>query len=645
MGFHGAQHGGLMALPSGQLEWLETNALGSFCLCSLDRKLRRKYHALLTVRDPGHGDAWNLLGEVLERVEVAGRSTLLADPFGAEPAASQLLSFQAYPHATHRYRALGLEIEREVRLAEHDQVEIRYRLRNVEMAQAGGRVPVRFSLAPLLRCRPIHELTQANPFLDGTCEKLGAELRMLPYAGMPEISFRLLGARGVFSEHGSWHHIEEYEWERARGYSASESLFSPGEWTFELSEDTDLTLLVGLERSAPPRAAPSASEPVPHGFAAKLARAAGQFSMRTKTGVSAVVAGYPWFGAWSRDTLISLPGIYLASGNFAEAEAVLDGLVSARVGGLIPNIPALAGTPVNTSSVDASLLFARTVQWFSEHVGAGHVERFMPVVCELLESLADGGDPRMRLDAGIGVYTQPGRHALTWMDALIDGVPVTPRAGYAVDIDALAYNAAHFACSWADQHKPLFARSFRTRLRSAEADFAQRYWDDARGYLADCHNGRHADPSLRPNQLWALGLPYRPVSGAVARASLAAVTRELLVPAGLRTLSPHDYAYRGSYQGVQVDRDLAYHQGTAWPWLIGIYADAVLAQLGRGALEPQLTPVFDHLAQHLDGEGCIGQISEVFSGDAPHAAGGAPAQAWSVAEPLRALRMLQEQQR
>jgi predicted glycogen debranching enzyme len=632
-----------MALPDGQLEWLETNALGSFSLCSVDRKLRRKYHALLTVRDPGHGDAWNVLADVRERIELAERSALLVDPLTGHGDDSELLGFRAYPHAAHSYRALGVEIEREVRLGVHDQVELRYTFRNV-------REKLRLSLSPLLRCRPLHELTHENPFLDGACVKLGDEVRMLPYAGMPALAFRVFGATFSLEEQGSWL-AAFYDWEGARGYPARESLFAPGCFLIELDADASLTFVVGLHRVEAPDA--TAGGPDNPNFAGKLTTAAEQYYMRSaapaaaaasQTAVQAVVAGFPWFGAWSRDALIALPGMYLASGDFERAEAVLEGLAAARVGGLIPNIPALGGTPVNTSSVDASLLFARTVQWFAQHVGEAHVARFMPVVCESLESLADAEDPRMRFDRGVGVFTEPGAYALTWMDALIDGVPVTPRSGYAVDIDALAYNAVHFACDWADAHRRSFARAFRARLRTAEADFVVRYWDDARGYLADAHDGRRADSSLRPNQLWALGLPFRPVDGAIARAALEAVRRALLVPAGLRTLAPHDPAYRGLYRGSQAERDGAYHQGSAWPWLVGIYADAVLRQLGRGALEEQLGPLLSRMVRHLDFEGCIGHISEVFDGDAPHAPGGAPAQAWSVAEVYRAFRLLHEPQ-
>jgi glycogen debranching enzyme len=677
-----------MALPDGQLEWLETNALGSFGLCCVDRKLRRKYHALLTVRDPGRGDAWNLLAEVRERIEAAGHSVLLADPLAAEADAGALVDFRAYPHACHQYRpalaggAAGARepvIERQVRLGARDQVELHYSFRNVQRK-------LRVSLEPLLRCRPLHELTHENPFLDGACVKLGDEVRMLPYAGMPALAFRVFGADARLEEHGSWLEVF-YEWEAARGYAASESLFAPGRWLIDLEADASFTFVVGMHRVETPvsaralegtlrpeldaravseLAARAGDNP---SFAAKLASAAERFAMvcsrvepRASTTstrveprasmhaatpggaavVQAVVAGFPWFGVWSRDALIALPGLYLASGDFAHAEGVLEALAGARVGGLIPNIPALGSTPADTASADASLLFVRAVQWFAQHLGASHVERFMPVVCELLESLADGGDPRMRFDHGVGVQLAPGRHALTWMDAQIDGVPVTPRNGYAVDIDALAYNAAHFACAWADTQRPRFARAFRTRLRSAEAEFAARYWDDARGYLADGHDGLRPDPSLRPNQLWALGLPFRPVAGAVARAALEAVQRTLLVPVGLRTLAPHDPAYRGRYAGSQAERDRAYHQGSAWPWLTGIYADAVLQELGRAALEEQLGPLLSRMVRHIDDEGCIGQISELFDGDPPHAPGGAPAQAWSVAEVYRAFRMLHQ---
>jgi glycogen debranching enzyme len=623
-------------------EWLESGADGSFALGCVDRKLRRKYHALLTVREPGHGDAWNVLAEVRERISQGEFSALLSDPREGHAADAELISFTPFPHAAHHYRVSGLPpsvtVTRRVRLGAHGQVELRYSVRGVV-------APLELSLAPLLRCRTLHDLTFENPFLDGSLMQVESdaalEVCMRPYPGMPALAFRLdlpPGARARLVRQGAWWTDLHYAWEAERGYPAHEHAFEPGEFVVTLQADAELTLHVGV---APLQLEPAPHVRAPQGLEQQLARASEQFFMRTRAGTSTLIAGFPWFGAWGRDTLLALPGYYLASGDFERTEAVLEGLLEARVSGLVPNIPALGDQPANTSSIDASLLFARTVQWLGEQAGADRVERFMPAVCELLTAIADAHDPRMRFDQRLGVWMERGPWALTWMDALIDGQPVTPRAGYAIEIDALAYNAAHFALAWAERANGAFARAFRHRVRGAEADFLRRYWDDSRGYLADGHDGTRPDAALRPNQLFALGLPYRPVPGALGRAALNTITRELLTPAGLRTLAPSHPDYRGRYSGTQDDRDRAYHQGTVWPWLLGIYTDALRAHHDPSTCAAQLAPVLTFFREHLPHAACLGQVSEVFSGDAPHAPGGAPAQAWSVAELYRVLRSLE----
>lgn len=626
-----------MALPDGQLEWLETNALGSFALGCVDRKLRRKYHALLTVRDPEHGEPWNLLADVREHIdsEAEAPPALLVDPLSGSGEGAELCGFSAYPHAVHQYRVGAIEVERCVRLGASDQVELSYRVRNV-------RAPVRLRLEPLLRCRPWHALTQENPFLDGTCVQLGGEVRMLPYAGMPAVAMRLLGASARFEAHGRWLPVELYAWEAERGYPAQEALFCPGHFVVELDADTTFTLIVGLHRTDSRVAGFAAPQDL--NFAAKLERAASQFWVCDRRGQHGVIAGFPWFEAETRAALIALPGLFLASGDFERCHSVLSACATARRDGLVPDRVLGRAEPsaLGKGSPEASLIFARTVQWFAGHLGPERVASFMPVVCDLLEALADGENPRAQLDRGVGLFLQAGAEPATWMDACVDGACVTPRFGYAVDLDALAYNAAHFACAWADARRPAFARAFRARLRHAEGDFVARYWDDVRGYLADGHDGHAPNPSLRPNQLWALGLPYRPVSHAMARSALQAVTQALLVPVGIRTLSPRGDGYVGRYAGAPHERDRAYHQGSAWPWLLGLYADAVSVTFGGNALEANLGPVFSHLVRHVDNEGCIGQISELFDGDPPHRAGGAPAQAFSVAEVYRAFRLLHE---
>jgi predicted glycogen debranching enzyme len=648
------------ALGNTELEWLETNPLGSFSFACVDRKLRRKYHTLLTVRDPGRGDPWNLLAETRETLSLAGETITLVDPL-SDAHEDTLCAFSASPHATHRYRAGGIEIERSVRLGARDQVEIRYRL-----IEAPASTPLTLTIEPLLLCRPLHALTQENPFLDGTCVKLGDEVRMLPYAGMPAIALRVYGAQATFEEHGAWSRVGAYSWEAARGYPASESLFSPGRFTVSLEPAAELTFVVGLHRVEAPASfcssadtqastAREQAEAAPETSAPPLARAAAQFFAESTQHEHGIIAGYPWSSVQSRDALLALPGVYLATGSWESAEQVLSSLVKARVHGLIANTPALFGSRAearastggarsDTPSVLASLLFAYTVQWFKSVLGEPRVAGFMPIVCELLESLAEGNDPRARFERGVGVYTEPGPHSLTWMDASVDGRAVTPRAGYAVELDALAYNAVHFACAWADDKRPGFARAFRNRLRNAEGEFVRRYWDDARGYLADGHDGEQPDPRLRPNQLWALALPYRPISNAMAHAALHAVTRDLWTPLGLRTLSPHDPDYRGRYAGDHAARERATHQGSVWPALTGLYADATLATLGEPALATHVSPILQRIATHMTGEGCIGQVSELFDGDAPHRAGGAPACAVSVAELYRTQYLLAEVQ-
>lgn len=620
------------AHDAAEREWLETNRHASFALGCVDRRLRRKYHALLTLREPGRGDPWNVIADVRETVQANDQTWMLADPLGRTEQEAELVDFQHVAHVTHRYRAGTISIERRTRLASrHDQVELRYRF-------SGVTEPTKFRIEPLLRARPLHELTFENAVLNGALTRDNGGFVMDPYPGMPRICMTMLGADATVYVRGSWHRRVSYAWEAERGYDHLEDLFSPGTFEIELNRDAEVTFVVGRKRTHAPEH--DEHETVPANFGAALGRATRQFVMKSSGGHSFIIAGYPWFGPWGRDTLIALPGMHLALGDVELTRAMLVDMLHARVNGLIPNIPAISGFAANTSSVDATLLFVRTVQWLAQHEGPDCVASFMPEVCSLLDALAEARDPRMRLDDGMGVWTEPGPYAMTWMDAMVDGAPVTPRHGYAVDIDALAYNAAHFALEWAVAHRGAAVAGLKARLKNAEARFQSRYWDDKRGYLADAHNGHHADGSLRPNQLWAIGLPHSPLSDAQRASALEHVTRKLLVPAGLRTLAPGHHGYRGRYAGSQTERDRAYHQGTVWPWLLGIYADAVIKTHGREALEGALGPCLSFMAQHLTGAGCIGQISEVFDGDAPHAPAGAPAQAWSVTEVYRVWRLL-----
>jgi predicted glycogen debranching enzyme len=222
---------------------------------------------------------------------------------------------------------------------------------------------------------------------------------------------------------------------------------------------------------------------------------------------------------------------------------------------------------------------------------------------------------------------------------LVDGSAVTPRQGYAVDLNALWLSGLGVALRWAKKLRPEFVQTWSETAKKLSDHFEEKFWLQDQGFLTDTHDGQHPDGQLRPNQLWALALPGIPIERDRKKRALAAVREKLLTPVGLRTLSPDDPAYQPFYRGTQLERDRAYHQGTVWPWLLGIYADAVQAIDGPDATKEEMMPVLAALCAHLRMEGCIGQIGEVFDGDAPHLPGGTPAQAWSVSEVLRVAKM------
>lgn len=613
-------------------EWLQCNARGSYALGCADRRLRRKYHGLLTARDPGRGEPWSVLADVAE-VATLGAERIPLSPVAAGPRARPTSALAVGSAVRWSYELGQRTLVRSVRLdPSADAVRVSYELE--------GPGEVELELTPLLRCRPWHELTFENPVLDGAIEPVGRGFRITPYRGMPAL---LLGTDdgAELRAAGRWWRGVEYPWEAERGYDAREDLFAPGSLTVLVRQGAPRSFSLAIEGDDASTASPlDASDPVDvQGLDLRgaLERAAGQFLIRSKRHGAGIIAGYPWFGEWGRDTLLALPGLCLACDDWDAAVSILESLAARRVGGLVPNLPASGDLPPNLNSVDASLFFVRAVQLLGELGGAERAEGLMPVACEIMDALADAADPRVRIDERCGLHVEPGPWALTWMDAMVDGQAVTGRHGHAVEIDALMIDAARFTSAWAADRAPRFAARWRKRLRGAQKAFVERFWDEEQGFLADAVLDGQRDMALRPNQLFALGLlPKKRALRALAR-----IGAELLTPAGLRTLSPADSRYRGRYGGDGRARDLAYHQGTVWPWLLGPYADAALRLEPRRQALAELQPVLERMGHHVFREACIGQVSEVFDGDSPHRPGGTPAQAWSVAEVYRLLRLVE----
>ena len=631
------------ALPAAAItpdaEWLSVNAGGSFAMGTIDRCPRRKYHGLLTVREPGVGEPLNMVAEVEEWFRIGGeRIALHSYDWGTaiEPHGIDYLSrFEPQPRWTYEFK--GLSVTRELWLENGaDAVWIRYSVEGLTEA-------VDLRLRPLIRCRPVHELTFANPFMNGELDiEDGKSLRVVmhPYKGVPALIASLHGAPGVFRADGHWYEGVHYEWERERGYDDAEDLFTPGEFRLQLEHDGAFCIRIGTTPAAShePQVLSSAVDSR-RSFLKELDDAAEAYLVELAGGRTGIIAGYPWFGEWSRDALIALPGLCLARGQVDKALAILESLADRRENGLIPNIPQSGDVPSNGESIDASLLFIRAVALTAKRTRSRRIAALQEVSFDLIEQIAAGADPRVHVDPQGFLFVDHGPWALTWMDALVDGWPVTPRQGYAVDLNALWLSGLGAALRWAKKLRPEFIEKWSETAKKLSDHFEEKFWLQDQGFLTDTHDGNHPDGQLRPNQLWALSLPGVPIDKERKKRALQAVREKLLTPVGLRTLSPDDPAYRPFYRGGQTERDRAYHQGTVWPWLLGIYADAVEAIEGSDAAVEEMMPVLAALSAHLRTEGCIGQIAEVFDGDAPHRPGGTPAQAWSVSEVLRVAKM------
>jgi predicted glycogen debranching enzyme len=607
---------------------------------TIDRCPRRKYHGLLTVREPGVGEPVNMVAEVEEWLrlpdgeEVALHSYDWGDAI--EPKGIDYLTrFEATPRWT--YAVSGITLTRELWLEEEaDAVWIRY-------AIEGLSEPVRLRLRPLIRCRPIHDLTFANSFMNGEIDiHQGKSLQivMQPYQDVPSLVVSLHGACGSFHADGHWYEGVHYAWERERGYDDAEDLFTPGELRLQLDHDGTFGIRLGTEP-------PTSHEPqvlssvlsAHRSFVQELEDAADAYLVELEGDRTGVIAGYPWFGEWSRDTLIALPGLCLARDEIGKALEILESLASRRENGLVPNIPLSGDVPSNGEAIDASLLFIRATALVAKRTRSQRVTRLQETCFDLIEQIAGGADPRVRVDEDGFVFVEHGPWALTWMDALVDGQAVTPRQGYAVDLNALWLFGLQSAARWARRLQPELAQKWTETAKKLSDHFEERFWLQNQGFLTDTHDGNRPDGKLRPNQLWALMLPGIPIRKTHKERALQSVREKLLTPVGLRTLSPDDPDYQPVYRGGQLERDQAYHQGTVWPWLLGLYADAVAAIEGTERAASEMMPALAALSAHLRTEGCMGQIGEVFDGDAPHRPGGAPAQAWSVSEVLRVAKL------
>ncbi len=639
-------------------EWLLTNGLGDYASSSILCCNTRKYHGLLVVNTPFGRHV--LLSNLEESVVGGGREFFLSArkhpgtlyPHGHEYLESFLLD--QWPKSV--YCVGEVRLSREILLIQgKSRLVLRYA---VEGSVAIP--PLTLRIRPLLAFRNFHALTCANAALREETAAVEGGFGITPYAALPPLYIQAQtvgrvpkGHPGVaFTPAPAWCRNVEYFKEQERGFPYSEDLFMPGVLEIPLPPlpkggcvyvvagtepcDENLDKLWQAESRARIKAHKNGGGIVGH-----LEQTGRQFCISTTSGRSSVLAGYHWFDAWGRDTLISLPGLAFLGGREEFGLKVLADVGKHVHNGLVPNMFSDSGDHAY-NSVDAALWYAYCVQTVLDTVpkGAAWVrEHAWPALKAIVEGYRKGPGMGIYVDEEGLLHAGDERTQLTWMDAQSDGRPVTPRHGCPVEVNALWYNTLALADRLAvlfKEQKPAGDRL----LANMRKTFVRRFWvREKGGYLGDVWRDGLLDRSIRPNQIFAVSLPNAILPEDYQAQVVECVRNRLLTPFGLRTLSPDDPAYRGRYHGTPAARDAAYHQGTVWPWLLGHYTDALLrvAWDVDGAVQNLLeilTPLF---SVHLAEAGLAG-ISEVFDGSPSYEPDGCITQAWSVGECLRLLK-------
>jgi predicted glycogen debranching enzyme len=628
-------------------EWLITNGLGGYGSGTIAGCQTRRYHGLLIAADKPPVGRTLYLADLDAIARVDGRQYEFAcheyEGGFVNPHGYRLIeSFRLDGTVPTWVYALGsARLRKRVYMArERNTTYVTYTL---ERALA----PITLTVRPLCTQRDYHWQRRGGNGYHTESIAGGCRIKVAGASGRLDIT----ADTGEFVAAPDIHWNLRHRAEAERGLDSTEDLFMPGVFEFTLSQGDRIHFTATTESAAEP--AETALNSLLRHEAAVLARvsavqprwirqlalAADQYIVArpgTPNGKT-VIAGYPWFGDWGRDTMIALPGLTLATGRSDVAADILRTFARYVSQGLLPNRFPDSGEAPEYNTVDATLwYFVAIHEYLRATTDIAFAHEIYPVLEEIIAWHRRGTRHGIVVDPSDGLlrFGESGTQ-LTWMDAKVDQWVVTPRAGKAVEINALWCNALWIMGQLAEQiGNTSEARRYDDAAHATAQTFAQRFWFDDGQYLYDVIDSAEAAPldtSLRPNQLIALSLPYRILDDVRARMVLRTCERDLLTSYGLRTLEPDDPRYVGHYGGNPRQRDGAYHQGTVWPWLLGAFARAHFSLYGNVIWAASyLAPLEQHLA-----DACIGQVSEIFDADAPHHPRGCVAQAWSVAEVLR----------
>jgi predicted glycogen debranching enzyme len=622
-------------------EWLETNGLGGWASSTLAGAHTRRYHGLLVVATRPPVGRMVMLSKLDETLVLNGGSMELGCnlyPGAVHPQGyHHLKGFALAPFPTFTYETPEWTLRKTLAMVHGEHTLVLC----YELLRAPG--PAQLEMRPFFAGRDYHQLTRANPHIQPHAHFEGEVLRFQPYEGQPEI--HLLVPQGHFAPVPDWYYNHLYPREAERGLDYSEDLFTCGILRCPLEVGKPLALIAStldprgrdggalMEAEARRRAGLGrGADPLVR----RLSLAADQFLVRRGDSRHTLLAGYHWFTDWGRDTMVSLPGLCLVTGRHAEARSILQAFAEHLSQGMIPNRFPDAGEEPEYNTADATLWFFVAVYKYLQYTGDREFVggQLWPALQEVIEWHRRGTRYQIRVDQdGLLSAGEPGAQ-LTWMDAKVGDWVVTPRQGKAVEINALWYNALRIMEELAGLFSPPQAYVYAALAGQAGARFGEVFWNEEQGCLYDVVDSDSCDPSLRPNQLLALSLPFPLLEGERALAVLAAVERHLLTPYGLRSLAPGEPGYRPRCEGPPWERDGAYHQGTVWAWWWGPFVTALVRLRGEEG-RAQARGLIAGLEAHLSEAG-VGTLSEIFDAEPPFVPRGCIAQAWSVGEVLRA---------
>jgi predicted glycogen debranching enzyme len=625
-------------------EWLESNGLGGWASSSVSGALTRRYHGLLVAAPHSPSQRIVMLSKLDETLISEGKRFELGTnqyPGLVHPRGFEFLQSytrELFPVFEYQCNTFGLKKSIAALHGENTTL-ICY-----ELLKASA--PIQLELRPFLAPRNYHELSHLNGSLRWNYQFNKDLLTLNPYDGIPTLFLHV--PQSEFQSDPHWYGSLQYEREQERGLDFEEDLFSYGNFRVTLRPGQPLYLIASLQDPSARNGALLLQNETERreqllkdknlktSFSRRLAQAADQFLVRRGESSSTIIAGYPWFTDWGRDTMIALRGLCLSLGRLDLAKEIIGTFLPYLSQGMLPNRFPDGNENPEYNSVDATLwLFVAVYETWKKSGDKDFVlGRCLPALLDVLNWHRKGTRYGIKVDKDGLLKAGDEKSQLTWMDAKVGDWVVTPRHGKAVEINALWINALCISaelCSAAGD--PAQAQALQAEAAASKIAFEKAFWNPKTGSCFDVIQDSGADASLRPNQIFCLSLPFPLFENEKALQILSLLEAKLLTPRGLRSLSPDDSRYVPRYQGGVQQRDGSYHQGTVWSWLLGPYAEALIRF--RGELgKTQVRELLKNFEPHLEEAG-LGTVSEIFDGDAPHGPRGCIAQAWSVAELLR----------